>query len=866
MEYPGDALFCPNCGSARTKDQSGDPMVGSTVADRYLLLERIGHGGSGTIYRGEHITLRRRVAVKVLHHELSRDDLAIERFRREATTVGQIDNEHIVEIFDFGRTEDGRLYLAMELLDGETLSELIDREGPQQVSRVVDVLKQVGQALMEAHAMGYVHRDLRPRNVLLARRRGRSEFVKLLDFGLAKLVEREGEAASTSLGMTFGDPHYMSPEQARGDAIDRRADIYSLGCIAYQMLVGEPPFVGGKVFDVLTRHIEQVPVEPAVRRPEIPVWLNSAVMRMLAKRPDDRFITVYRLIEALEQGAGSGAVMSDEVARRAETTPPPSVSQAMAKLGARAASEMEIEPGSSAGAAAGSGAGASASAGAQASASAAEGAAAEARDDAGAALEGGARPVGAVTRAGWGPGAEGDPQPAPEPAATGPSHEGANESGGGAAAAAAAAGKRGSRSGQGPSLASSSGGLSAAWYADGDAMTEDAAALEDALKNKLDQAWGRSPSHTGLMQSDDDDLYVEDPGRRRWWLAGGLVVGIALVAVVAYAVWPGGEGTPAKAAPNDQADQKVLTSQRASMTASAAAAGTAPTGAHPAATAAGTAPATATDAHPAATAAGAPAGQVAAAGAEADPAGKGQGQSAGRAVASNDHGATSQGSHTTGDSHRTSSESSHRSSGESGAGSSSHHASGGSSHRSSSGSHRTSGGSHAGGGDPSGGDDADRGGGGSGSRVSAADAQKANFFAKLGDRDLTNGDVLGAATNFNKARELDRNNATAILGLGEIALNQGSTGAAISHLKHAVKLSPRSSRAQTLLGEAYLAAGKNKSAAASFKRALKIDPDNARARNGYNEAVGSSPGGAQGLRSTAGGDDTTEAADPGQLE
>ena len=307
VEYPGDALFCPNCGSARTQDQTGDPMVGSTVADRYLLLERIGQGGSGTIYRGEHVTLRRRVAVKVLHHELSRDDLAIERFRREATTVGQIDNEHIVEIFDFGRTEDGRLYLAMELLDGETLSELIDREGPQQVSRVVDVLKQVGQALMEAHAMGYVHRDLRPRNVFLARRRGRSEFVKLLDFGLAKLVEREGEAASTSLGMTFGDPHYMSPEQARGDAIDRRADIYSLGCIAYQMLVGEPPFLGGKVFDVLTRHIEQVPVEPTVRRPEIPVWLNSAVMRMLAKRPDDRFITVYRLIEALEQGSGSGA-------------------------------------------------------------------------------------------------------------------------------------------------------------------------------------------------------------------------------------------------------------------------------------------------------------------------------------------------------------------------------------------------------------------------------------------------------------------------------------------------------------------------------------------------------------------------------
>jgi serine/threonine protein kinase len=206
-----DALFCPKCGTARSRDVNGDPLMGAVIGDRFLILERLGHGGSGTIYRAEHVTLRRKVAVKVLHHELSRDDLAVERFRREATTVSEIDNDHIVEIHDFGHTADGRLYLAMELLEGETLQDVIRRQKRLSIEHTIDVLLQLGEALAEAHAMGYVHRDLRPRNVWLSSRRGRPNFVKLLDFGLAKLVEHEGRAASTSLGMTFGDPKYMSP-------------------------------------------------------------------------------------------------------------------------------------------------------------------------------------------------------------------------------------------------------------------------------------------------------------------------------------------------------------------------------------------------------------------------------------------------------------------------------------------------------------------------------------------------------------------------------------------------------------------------------------------------------------------------------
>src|SRR5262249_24473242 len=150
--YAETALFCPNCG--RPKEHAvpaNDPLVGKLLGERFQMQELIGQGGSGTIYRDEHITLRRRVAIKVLHGELSRDDLAVERFRREATTVAEIDNEHIVEIHDFGRTPDGRLYLAMELLEGDTLDNVLTKERTLSVERTADILIQVGEALMEAH-------------------------------------------------------------------------------------------------------------------------------------------------------------------------------------------------------------------------------------------------------------------------------------------------------------------------------------------------------------------------------------------------------------------------------------------------------------------------------------------------------------------------------------------------------------------------------------------------------------------------------------------------------------------------------------------------------------------------------------------
>jgi eukaryotic-like serine/threonine-protein kinase len=732
LEYPGEALFCPNCGTARTRDESGDPMLGTTIGDRYLLIDRLGQGASGTIYRAEHITLRRKVAVKVLHHELSRDDLAIERFRREATTVGQIENEHIVEIFDFGRTSDGRLYLAMELLEGETLADLLERERPLPVDQAVDILIQVGEALMEAHAMGYVHRDLRPRNIYLAVRRGKGgkPFVKLLDFGLAKLVEKEGEAASTSLGMTFGDPHYMSPEQARGDSIDRRADIYSLGCIAYQMLVGEPPFSGGKVFDILTRHVDGQPVDAAVKRPDLPTWLGRAVMRMLAKRPDERFITVYRVVEALRQGADSGLIMSDEVARREETTPPPSVSQAMAKLSQRSASEAE-----------------------QAAVAAAAPEPQTVKEPAPPVL--GARTVLGVGMAG------------------GMSVAEAVARAGATAGPGTAVGK-GANRGNAPASATAVSALSAAWFADGEAM-EEGGELDDSVRRRLEQARSRTRASSGT------GMYAAVESRRRWKLAAIICLVVVLVAAGALALTSGGDD-------DDGGDDKVAAKapppapKEKAPTSAPAPAPTPPPEATPLETAP-PAPEPTTPPAPEAKAPEAP---------SPEPVKK------------------------------------------------SHTAKTPKTPKASTGKKGRFDSIGAGPIDPYGGDDT--GGGDKPAPEPKAggqpDAGKADFYAKLGDRDLSNGDFLGAATNFNKARELDANNLTAIIGLGEIALSQGSTSAAIAHLKKATKLKSSSARAHTLLGEAYLAAGQKSAAAASFKKALKIDPDNARARDGYNEASG----------------------------
>ena len=308
-----DARFCPRCGTAvvETAAPDGDPYLGKVIADRYLLVERIGRGASGAIYRAEHTTLQRKLAIKILHPQLSQDEGAVERFRREATTVGQIDNDHILQVLDFGRTADQRLFFAMELLDGETLNALLVREGRLAPERLVKILLQICDALHDAHAQGYVHRDLRPRNVFLALRRGEREFVKLLDFGLAKLIHPEHETTrQTQLGMTYGDPRYMSPEQARGEPIDRRSDLYSVGVLAFEALTGAPPFLGNGPFDVLQRVLDSPTPRVLDRRADCPPWLDAVIARMLVKRPDERFASARELADCLREGKAPAATVA----------------------------------------------------------------------------------------------------------------------------------------------------------------------------------------------------------------------------------------------------------------------------------------------------------------------------------------------------------------------------------------------------------------------------------------------------------------------------------------------------------------------------------------------------------------------------
>jgi len=681
QEYPGDALFCPMCGTAKARDFAGDPLLGSVIAGRYVVQDRIGHGASGTIYRGEHTTLHRKVAIKVLHEELSRDELAIERFRRAATTVSEIDNDHIVAIHDFGRTDDNRLYLAMELLEGETLHDVLEREHQLAIERVVDILTQLGEALMEAHAMGYIHRDLRPRNIFLARRRGQSNFVKILDFGLAKLVEKEGEAASTSLGMTFGDPRYMSPEQARGDPVDRRADIYSLGCIAYEMIVGDAPFTASRVFEVLTAHLEKPPTPPTDRRPDCPAWLSAAVLCALAKRPDERYITVYRFVQALREGSATGEIMAMERARRRETPEPSSVTQDLHRLdtgpGRAPSAPMEGDT---------------------------------VKDE---------RPF--------------DDDDALDGRRTVPVGKGKS----------------------GRVRSESSGGISQAWYADGEALEE---AVEDGasasqIRRKLSRPVVGS-SHTGLIEYEDD---FTDGSRRRMMIIGALAL-LLIVAGVAIAMRGGSSKSK-----EDGGE-------------SAGAVAAAPIDATPAAV-----PAPVPDAGVevvAATPDAAPAVAV------APPKDKPPKDKPPKDKPPKDRPPKDEPPKDKPPKDK-----------------------------------------------PPADEPPNR-------TPPSADQAQADFYAKLGAKQLRNGDILGAAGNFQKARELDPRNVDAIVGMGEIALTQGHDGDAIAHLKRAARLQSGSARIHTLLGEAYLAAGKKSLAAASFKRALKIDPDNAVARNGYNEAIG----------------------------
>lgn len=299
-QYPPGTFFCPRDGTALRLRTKGKDLVGQTVAGRYRVMERLGQGGMGQVYRAEHIRMGSSCAIKIMNPALEQDPEAMGRFGREATHASRIDHPNVARVYDFGETEDGLLFLAMEFVEGETLSAILERDGPFEPSRAAEIGWQIADALHAAHSLGTVHRDIKPDNIIVKPQADGRELAKIVDFGIARAIEvTEGEQV-TRAGFVVGNPKYMSPEQLTGEAIDARTDLYSLGCVLYELLVGKPAFAGASGPVMLTRRLTESPPSPRASRPSVPEAFDVVVTRAMAREPGARFESAVALRDALE--------------------------------------------------------------------------------------------------------------------------------------------------------------------------------------------------------------------------------------------------------------------------------------------------------------------------------------------------------------------------------------------------------------------------------------------------------------------------------------------------------------------------------------------------------------------------------------
>jgi eukaryotic-like serine/threonine-protein kinase len=267
-------------------------VVGETIAGRYELEELVGHGGMSSVYKAHDTLLERNVALKVLHEQYNADEEFVERFKREARSVAQLQHPNIVTVIDRGE-EDGRQYIVFEYIDGENLKELVVRQGRLDVREALEIAVEVARALAFAHGHGLVHRDVKPQNVLL-NGDGRA---KVTDFGIARSVDVEG---MTSTGMVLGTSNYIAPEQASGQPVDAHTDVYALGVVLYETLAGELPFPGESFLAVAMKHVHEPPPNLLEKRPEVPIRIAAAVDRALEKNPEERFPTMDAFAAELE--------------------------------------------------------------------------------------------------------------------------------------------------------------------------------------------------------------------------------------------------------------------------------------------------------------------------------------------------------------------------------------------------------------------------------------------------------------------------------------------------------------------------------------------------------------------------------------
>jgi serine/threonine protein kinase len=322
-----DARFCPACGKA-VQSTTPEPnasgpirmqpeMIGREIVGRFRILAKLGEGGMGAVYRGEQISLKRAVAIKVLRPELSANQQLLRRFAAEAEAVAKLDHPNTVKVYDFGQDTDGSLFIAMELIEGRPLRGVLAESGAMPPARAFRIALQVAASLVDAHAASIVHRDLKPDNVMLVDRGRQHDMVRVLDFGIAKLRDdsRQTQNAMTQAGDMLGTPQYMAPEQIKGEAIDGRTDIYALGCMLYEMVTARLPFEAPTVMAMLSKHLLELPGAPSQRRPDLALSpaIDHVVMCALQKDPGARPPTMEVYAEML---AGVLAQLPSE-------TPPP---------------------------------------------------------------------------------------------------------------------------------------------------------------------------------------------------------------------------------------------------------------------------------------------------------------------------------------------------------------------------------------------------------------------------------------------------------------------------------------------------------------------------------------------------------------